>query len=405
MLAWRKKPDGFEWHKYIRTTVKLRREARRERVHQARHAAGQHMSAAGAALAAGSRAAGSAARDGAVAGAGALGLGVQALWSLLIYGLRTAARPIVEAVARPNIGGPVVLAGGIAVGAGIGRWRGIGLDQEAAATLAIGIVLMSALVPMLAAATGWRMPRLSAAFSGRGAAMVLGLVALVGGAAWFATGAGLPNVASVANLPLIGGGKTVRGRAYASGADTLRIEGRTVRLAGIDAPEAEQRCGRGRGARCGAAAETALSRLVGRRSVTCTLSGSDPAGRPLGQCSAGDRDIAAELVRQGYAFAGGGILASYASQEREARAAKAGVWAADDVERPAAFRARVWDEAKRRAPDGCPIKGQVSGGSRVYVLPWAPDYDRARVQRSRGERWFCSEQEALAAGFRAGQGG
>ncbi len=23
MFAWRKKPEGFEWHKYIRTTIKV----------------------------------------------------------------------------------------------------------------------------------------------------------------------------------------------------------------------------------------------------------------------------------------------------------------------------------------------------------------------------------------------
>ena len=60
-----------------------------------------------------------------------------------------------------------------------------------------------------------------------------------------------------------------------------------------------------------------------------------------------------------------------------------------------------WQEAKGRSPEGCPIKGQVTGSSRFYVLPWSPDYERARVQTARGERWFCSEQEAVAAGFKA----
>jgi hypothetical protein len=119
----------------------------------------------------------------------------------------------------------------------------------------------------------------------------------------------------------------------------------------------------------------------------------------------GDKDLGAELVRQGYVFADGSILARYAGQEREARAAKAGLWAGGEAERPAAFRAKVWEEARRRSPEGCPIKGQVSGGSRYYVLPWAPDYERLRVQRGRGERWFCSEQEAVSAGFRAAQRG
>jgi len=405
MFAWRKKPDGFEWHKYIRTTVKLRREARRDRVHAARRAAGQHMNAAGVALAVGSRAAGSAARDGAIAGAGAVGLSFQALWSLLLHGLRMVTRPIINAVARPNIGGPVVLAGAIALGAGIGRSRGVGFDREAAITLAIGIVLLAALVPMLALLTSWRMPRLSA-LSGKAGVMAAGLLVLVGGAAWFASGAGLGNLGSVANLSLIGGGKPLQGRAYAMGADTLRVGGATIKLTGIDAPEGEQRCGSGaRGWRCGAAAEAALSRLASGRNVKCTLSGSDEAGRSLGQCTIGDKDVGAELVRQGHVFAEGTILVRYAAQEREARAAKAGLWSTGDPERPAAYRAKVWEEAKRRAPEGCPIKGQVAGASRIYVLPWAADYERVRVQKTRGERWFCSEQEAVSAGFKAAQRG
>jgi hypothetical protein len=111
MFAWRKKPDGgFEWHEYIRTAVRHRRDARRQRVVDARRAAGQQMHAAGAALAAGSRAAGAAAKDGARAGAGALGLGLQAIWALLVHWLGVLLRPVVEAVARPNIGGPLAIA-------------------------------------------------------------------------------------------------------------------------------------------------------------------------------------------------------------------------------------------------------------------------------------------------------
>jgi hypothetical protein len=102
-------------------------------------------------------------------------------------------------------------------------------------------------------------------------------------------------------------------------------------------------------------------------------------------------------------FAADGLFARYASAEQEAKSAKAGVWSGD-VQRPADYRAKLWDEAKRHAPDGCPIKGHVAGGTRVYVLPWSPEYERARVQKARGERWFCSEQDAVAAGFRPADG-
>ena len=112
-------------------------------------------------------------------------------------------------------------------------------------------------------------------------------------------------------------------------------------------------------------------------------SGSDSAGRSLATCTRGELDINGELVRQGHAFAGGGLFASYSGLERQARDAKAGIWAAGEVERPSEFRAKAWEEAKRRAPDGCPIKGLVTGGARVYVLPGSPDYDRGRIHLDR----------------------
>ena len=71
-----------------------------------------------------------------------------------------------------------------------------------------------------------------------------------------------------------------------------------------------------------------------------------------------------------------------------------------DVQRPAEWRAKRWEEAKRAAPDGCPIKGAVSQDGKVYLLPWSREYDRVKVRSGRGERWFCSEQDARAAGWR-----
>jgi endonuclease YncB( thermonuclease family) len=396
-----RKQDGFEWHKYIRTTIKLKREQRRQRIEDARRAAGQQMSAAGSALAAGSRAAGAAARDGARVGAGFAWLGAQAAFAMIVHLLRQLMRPVIEVVSKPNIGGPLALAGAIAVGAGVGRYRSAGLDREALITLAIGGLLMAALLPMLSRVTSARFPSLSGLFSmsPRTGAIAASVGVLALAAAWFGSGAG-GGMAGLGQLPLIGS-KPLQGRAYAAGGDSLRIGSTTVRLTGIESPEADQRCMRGKASwRCGAAAENALGRLVNGRNATCTLSGKDEAGRSWGQCTVAGKDVSAELVRQGHVFADGTIFVRYSSEEREARGAKAGLWSGE-AERPAAYRAKLWDEAKRRAPEGCPIKGQVSGNARTYVLPWSPDYERTRVQKARGERWFCSEQEAVAAGFKA----
>jgi hypothetical protein len=51
MFGRRKTSDGFEWHKYVRTTIKLRREERRQRIQEARRAAVHQAGAASVALA------------------------------------------------------------------------------------------------------------------------------------------------------------------------------------------------------------------------------------------------------------------------------------------------------------------------------------------------------------------
>ena len=48
------------------------------------------------------------------------------------------------------------------------------------------------------------------------------------------------------------------------------------------------------------------------------------------------------------------------------------------------------------------IKGNInSKGDRIYHLPGSSSYGPTKINESRGERWFCSEEEARAAGWRA----
>ncbi|OHV17193.1 nuclease [Methylorubrum extorquens] len=51
------------------------------------------------------------------------------------------------------------------------------------------------------------------------------------------------------------------------------------------------------------------------------------------------------------------------------------------------------------------MKGNISaGGERIYHLPGSRDYERTRINDRAGERLFCSEDEAKAAGWRATRG-
>lgn len=62
-----------------------------------------------------------------------------------------------------------------------------------------------------------------------------------------------------------------------------------------------------------------------------------------------------------------------------------------------------WERAAAASPrPGCPIKGNINrDGERIYHTPWSPWYERVQIDESQGERWFCDEAEAEAAGWRA----
>lgn len=194
---------------------------------------------------------------------------------------------------------------------------------------------------------------------------------------------------------------SIVGRAVVIDGDTLQISGVKIRLEGIDAPELAQSCGRRWFGTwdCGEAAAKALKSLVKERSITCHSKGQDKYGRTLGICFADKTDINAELVRTGLAWAFVKYSATYVEEETRARAAEAGIWQGE-AEPAWIFRQNRWHTAEQTAPEGCAIKGNVSGNGRVYHLPWSPWYGRVTVNAERGERWFCSEAEARQAGWR-----
>ncbi|MDJ0509665.1 MAG: hypothetical protein QNJ64_10490 [Crocosphaera sp.] len=50
----------------------------------------------------------------------------------------------------------------------------------------------------------------------------------------------------------------------------------------------------------------------------------------------------------------------------------------------------------------CNIKGNISisTGRKLYHVPGQQDYENTVITTEKGERWFCSEQEAINAGWR-----
>lgn len=184
--------------------------------------------------------------------------------------------------------------------------------------------------------------------------------------------------------------------------DTLAIDGVKYRINGIDAPEADQTCKRadGRSWRCGKVATDHLFELTDEREVRCEGLTADGYGRLIARCTADGQDLAARMIEDGMAWAFLRFTDEYAGVEARARAAERGIWQGEAI--PAwAFRRARWAGAASRAPAGCPIKGNIGRNGRIYHTPWSPWYARTRINVARGERWFCDEAEAIAAGWRA----
>ncbi|MFC3118726.1 thermonuclease family protein [Jhaorihella thermophila] len=202
-------------------------------------------------------------------------------------------------------------------------------------------------------------------------------------------------VAVLPVLALAGPSGTVR----VIDADTWRVGGEKVRLFGIDAPELGQPCTwpDRRDRDCGRwAAQETRRRFEGRTAI-CERIATDRYGRTVARCFVEGADAARVMVSEGIAFAYRRYSMDYDLDEKRAVVTGRGLHAAT-LDRPAEFR------RARGAPPparGCVIKGNISrGGRRIYHVPGQRDYDRTRISPSKGERWFCSEAEAQAAGWR-----
>ncbi len=51
---------------------------------------------------------------------------------------------------------------------------------------------------------------------------------------------------------------------------------------------------------------------------------------------------------------------------------------------------------------GCNIKGNISIATdkKLYHLPGMKDYQITKISPEKGEKWFCTESEAIASGWK-----
>lgn len=224
----------------------------------------------------------------------------------------------------------------------------------------------------------------------------------------------------VAATPPPVAGQAVEGRASVIDGDTIEIHGQRIRFNGVDAPESKQSCkdAKGKPYACGRVAARALDEfLAASRPTRCTFVEWDKYGRFVGICARADgRSVQEWLVENGHAldwprYSHG----AFATHEAKARNAKRGMWEGE-FQKPWEWRAAKGGETPSRdaapspsislmgAPEvspRCTIKGNISSkGERIYHLPGQENYGRTRISEGKGERWFCSESEARAAGWR-----
>ena len=226
--------------------------------------------------------------------------------------------------------------------------------------------------------------------------------------------------------------------------DTIRVQLESgpiiVRLHSVDTPEHDQPWG--------AEATAALAGRVQGRQVSLDVVTQDSYQRLVADVFVGEESINVWMVQQGNAWAYRHYLDDdrFCSWEAEARAAGRGLWgqppdtwrapwqwravgrgepveytdygketvaqcmaSMPDRPRPAspavptseAITAGVGASAPVRPPSAsCAIKGNISPAGRIYHVPGSDSYDKTRIDQSKGERWFCTEAEARAAGWR-----
>lgn len=195
----------------------------------------------------------------------------------------------------------------------------------------------------------------------------------------------------------------LRGRVVAiADGDTITVldseqRQHRVRLNGIDAPETGQPFSN--------VAKSHLSGLVFNRDVVVIGRKIDRYGRLVGTVMVGDVNANLEQLRAGLAWfyrayeadVPADLRATYALAERDARAAKRGLWADGQPTAP-------WEHRNGPGPAAAPLgllstPAAIIGNrnSKVYHLASCPDFGRVAEQNRVP---FASEEAAKAAGYR-----
>ena len=161
---------------------------------------------------------------------------------------------------------------------------------------------------------------------------------------------------------------------------------------------------------------------IAGRVTACLSNGTDVYQRSLATCSLNGENLNAWMVQEGWALTYVKYSSTYQQVERDARSAyERGLWRGAFIAPwdwrhknsitevlgalavPIDARALLLgSSATEGAPSpDCPIKGNITRkGERIYHLQNQQFYARIKMDMGGGKRWFCTPEEAEAAGWR-----
>ena len=146
----------------------------------------------------------------------------------------------------------------------------------------------------------------------------------------------------------------ITGKPQFSDGDTFKVSGTKIRIFGIDTPETKQECKTAAGAcyACGAAATDYMAELVGVNEVSCVPTGAITYDRKVAVCKVGNKDVALEMLKAGWAVAYRRYLdgvprkrALYEIAEEHAKEDGDGMWQGQFT--------MPWDWRRGRRSTGC----------------------------------------------------
>lgn len=166
--------------------------------------------------------------------------------------------------------------------------------------------------------------------------------------------------------------------------DTFDLEGaKRVRLKGIDAPEYPKGC-------LSEKAKERLKELILGQEIRLEEIEADNFDRLLASVFRDNLLLNEVLVQEGLATVQKNQQGKYTPRlttaEITAQEAQRGLWSA---------------ACQAPTNPNCLIKGNVrrENGTKIYHLPACYNYAKIVMDSSEGDRWFCQEEEAKAAGF------